>query len=238
MWTSLARGLMAIRGYTQEVEDIYADVLAQPRETGEPSDVVPLLREPRQPPCIAVTRQRDRDRAPAPQARRATAGPCAPSGRDTFASARTSCRWGTSTRASSTSIVRSISSDPQRQASGRLRLGASPGIVPYTTSAFVLWSISHPRERSSVVRVPCAWQGSCVTGTARRTRLRGIPRHVAQGLVERARAGVEGARHRRGARLPGGGRSRSSSSACPKRRWDVRSRGWRSAIKGSLATRT
>jgi hypothetical protein len=34
--------------------------------------------------------------------------------------------------------------DPQRQASGRLRLGASPGIVPYTTSAFVLWSIGHP----------------------------------------------------------------------------------------------
>ena len=44
VWTSLARGLMAIRGYTQEVEDIYADVLARLRETGEPSDVVPLLR--------------------------------------------------------------------------------------------------------------------------------------------------------------------------------------------------
>ncbi len=34
--------------------------------------------------------------------------------------------------------------DPQRHAAGRLRLGASPGIVPYTTSAFVLWSIGHP----------------------------------------------------------------------------------------------
>ena len=34
--------------------------------------------------------------------------------------------------------------DPQRQASGRLRLGPSPGIVPYTTSAFVLWSIGYP----------------------------------------------------------------------------------------------
>ena len=36
--------------------------------------------------------------------------------------------------------------DPAQRASGRLRLGASPGIVPCTTSAFVLWSIGRPEQ--------------------------------------------------------------------------------------------
>ena len=142
--TSLARGLMAIRGYTQEVEDIYADVLAQLRETGEPSDAVPLLRS-----LASLSLYRgDFDKGIGIGRRLLE---LAERQQDLALQAEGHLRVGTNLVSLGhvdeglEHLDRAIGLfDPQRQASGRLRLGASPGIVPYTTSAFVLWSIGHP----------------------------------------------------------------------------------------------
>jgi len=142
--TSLARGLMAIRGYTQEVEDTFAAALAHLDDTGEPSDAVPLLRSLASfylyrgdfEKGIGVGRQllelAERQQDPALQA-------------------EGHLRIGTNMVSLGhvdeglQHLDRAIGLfDPQRHASGRLRLGASPGVVPYTTSAFVLWAIGHP----------------------------------------------------------------------------------------------
>ena len=90
-------------------------------------------------------------------------------------------------------------------ASGRLRLGPSPG-----DRALHDVGVRAVVDRSSCAcgRARCgcpARRGGTAPPVQRRVRAvpRGLPRRVAQGLGERARAGVAGARHRRGARLPG-----------------------------------
>jgi predicted ATPase/class 3 adenylate cyclase len=142
--TSLARGLMAIRGYTQEVEDIYADALAQLGETGELSDEVPLLRS-----LASLYLYRAEFDKGIGVGRRLLE--LAERHQDPALQAEGHLRVGTNLVSLGhvdeglDHLDRAIGLfDPQRHASGRLRLGASPGIVPYTTSAFVLWSIGHP----------------------------------------------------------------------------------------------
>ncbi|HEY6568252.1 MAG TPA: adenylate/guanylate cyclase domain-containing protein [Actinomycetota bacterium] len=142
--TSLARGLMAIRGYTQEVEDIYADALAQLEETGVPSDALPLLRSL----ASLYLYRGDFDKG-LKIGRRLLE--LAELQQDPALQAEGHLRVGTNLVSLSEvddgleHLDRAIGLfDPQRFASGRLRLGPSPGIVPYTTSAFVLWSIGHP----------------------------------------------------------------------------------------------
>ena len=142
--TSLARGLMAIRGYTQEVEDIYADALVQLEETGEPSDALPLLRS-----LAGLYLYRGEFDKGLGIGRRLLA--LSERQGDSALQAEGHLRVGTNLVSLGhvdeglEHLDRAIGLfDPQQHASGRLRLGASPGVVPYTTSAFVLWSIGHP----------------------------------------------------------------------------------------------
>ena len=142
--TSLARGLMAIRGFTQEVEDTYAAALAQLDETGEPADAVPLLRSL----ASFYLYRADFDKGMGIGRRLLE---LAEVQQDPALQAEGHLRVGTNLVSLGRvdegleHLDRAIGLfDPQRHASDRLRLGASPGIVPYTTSAFVLWSIGHP----------------------------------------------------------------------------------------------
>ena len=141
--TSLARGLMAIRGYTQEVADIYADALVQLEETGEPSDAVPLLRSLG---SLYLYRGEFAKGISIGERLLELAGNEEPA-----LQAEGHLRIGTNLVSLGRvdeglgHLDRAIGLfDPQQHGSGRLRLGASPGVVPYTTSAFVLWSIGHP----------------------------------------------------------------------------------------------
>ncbi len=144
--TSLARGLMAIRGFTPEVEETYASALAQLDETGAPSEALPLLRSLASfhlyrgefDKGLAVGRQL-LDLAERQQ--------------DATLQAEGHLRIGTNLVSLGQvdegleHLERAIGLfDPGQRASGRLRLGASPGIVPCTTSAFVLWSIGRPDQ--------------------------------------------------------------------------------------------
>ena len=125
--TSLARGLMAIRGYTQEVEDIYADALAQLEETGEPSDAVPLLRS-----LASLYLYRGEFDKGIAVGRRLLE--LAEQQQDPALQAEGHLRVGTNLVSLGhvdeglEHLDRAIGLfDPQRHASGRLRLGASPG---------------------------------------------------------------------------------------------------------------
>jgi predicted ATPase/class 3 adenylate cyclase len=142
--TSLARGLMAIRGYTQEVEEIYAAAIARLDETREPIDAVPLLRS------LASLYLYRGDFGKGIEVGRRLLD-LAQQQQDPALQAEGHLRVGTNL-VSLGHVDEGLEHlddaiglfDPQRHASGRLRLGASPGVVPYTTSAFVLWSIGHP----------------------------------------------------------------------------------------------
>ena len=142
--TSLARGLMAIRGYTPEVERIYADALVRLEETGEPSDAVPLLRS-----LASLFLYRGEFDKGIAVGRRLLE--VAALQQDPALQAEGHLRVGTNLVSIGQvdegleHLDRAIGLfDPQRHSGGRLRLGASPGVVPYTTSAFVLWSTGHP----------------------------------------------------------------------------------------------
>jgi hypothetical protein len=142
--TSLARGLMAIRGYTREVEEIYADALVRLEETGEPTDAVPLLRS-----LASLFLYRGEFDKGIAVGRRLL--DVAALQQDSALQAEGHLRVGTNLVSLGhvdeglEHLDRAIGLfDPQRHSGGRLRLGASPGVVPYTTSAFVLWSTGHP----------------------------------------------------------------------------------------------
>ena len=139
--TSLARGLMAIRGYTPEVEEIYASALAQLEEAGAPSETLPLLRSLAS--FHLYRAEFDKGLAVGRQLL-----DLAERQHDAALQAEGHLRIGTNLVSLGQvdegleHLAQAIGLfDPRQRASGRLRLGASPGIVPYTTSAFVLWSI-------------------------------------------------------------------------------------------------
>jgi len=142
--TSLARGLMATRGYTQEVEDTYAAALAQIDETGEPADAVPVLRSL----ASLYLYRAEFDKG-------MTVGHrilgLAERQHDTALAAEGHLRVGMnlvslgSAEEGLEHFDRAIRLfDGRSEASGRLRLGANPSIVPYTSSALVLWSVGRP----------------------------------------------------------------------------------------------
>jgi tetratricopeptide (TPR) repeat protein len=144
--TSLARGLMAIRGYTREVEEIYEDALGRLVETGEPSDAVPLLRS-----LASLFLYRGEFDKGIAIGRRLLE--VAALQQDPALQAEGHLRVGTNLVSIGQvdegleHLDRAIGLfDPRRHSGGRLRLGASPGVVPYTTSAFVLWSTGHPAQ--------------------------------------------------------------------------------------------
>ncbi len=203
--TSLARGLMAIRGYTQEVEDIYADALAQLEETGEPSDVVPLLRSL----GSLYLYRGDFDKGIRIGRRLLE---IAERQGDPALQAEGHLRLGTNfvslghVDEGLEHLDRAIGLfDPEQHASGRLRLGASPGVVPYTTSAFVLWSIGHPAravERGAgALRIAAELQHPYTAAYALfHVAFLDIWRRDWASVHERA---SQVRRDRRGARLPG-----------------------------------
>ncbi|HEX2029197.1 MAG TPA: adenylate/guanylate cyclase domain-containing protein [Nitriliruptorales bacterium] len=142
--TSLARGLLAIRGYTQEVEDLYRQALARLEGTG---------RAPERPPALRSLASIHLYRGEFAEA--------AAIGRELLELARLQGDVGLEVEAhlvlgvnvaslgdAATGLEhldRAIALfDPERHRPGRLRLGPSPGVVPYTTSAFLLWLQGFP----------------------------------------------------------------------------------------------
>jgi predicted ATPase/class 3 adenylate cyclase len=137
--TGLARALMAIRGYTPEVEDAYSRALALADETGGLPERIPVLRS-----LAALYLYRgefDRSVEVGRQLLR-----IAEEQRDVGLEVEGHLRIGAGlvslgqTDRALEHLGRAVALfDPGRHGTGRFRLGPSPGVTPHTTSAFVLW---------------------------------------------------------------------------------------------------
>ncbi|MDQ4109297.1 MAG: hypothetical protein M3138_10915, partial [Actinomycetota bacterium] len=142
--TSLARGLMAIRGYTEEVEDAYRRALALLDEAGGLPQLFPVLRSLASyylyraefDKAMAVGRQlldlaeQQHDVGLQVEGHLVLGANLASSGE---------------VRTGLDHLDRAIALfDPDRHRPGRFRLGPSPGVVPYTASAFYLWMLGYP----------------------------------------------------------------------------------------------
>jgi predicted ATPase/class 3 adenylate cyclase len=150
--TSLARGLLAIRGYTQEVEEIYDGALALAEEAGGLPRLFPVLRS------LASF-----------HLYRAEFDKTAAVGRELLDLAKqqedeslqveghllvgVSLAFGGDATAGLEHLDRAIALfDPRHHRPGPFRLGPSSGVVSYTTSAFLLWLLGYPdsaAERAS-----------------------------------------------------------------------------------------
>ncbi len=203
--TSLARGLMAIRGYTPEVEETYASALAQLDETGAPVEALPLLRSLASfhlyrgefDKGIAVGRQL-LDLAEQPAGRNAP-GRGAPADRHEPRVARTGGRGARAPRPGDRAL-RSRSARLGPAAAGsepRHRALHDVGVRAVVDRA--------PRSGGRAWCPRAADRRGAGPSLQRRVRAlpRRVPRHVAPGLAARPRAGLGGAADRRGARLPG-----------------------------------
>jgi predicted ATPase/class 3 adenylate cyclase len=142
--TTLARGLMAIRGYTQEVEEAYNRALELSEEAGEVPRRFPVLRS-----LASFHLYRGEfDKAAAV-------------GGELLELAEQQDDLGLQVEGhlvvgSSVAFHGDVSTgldhldraialfDPQQHQSGPLRLGPSSGVVSHTTSAFLLWLRGHP----------------------------------------------------------------------------------------------
>jgi predicted ATPase len=137
--TSLARGLMAIRGYTEEVEEAYRRALELSDAVGEVPKRFPVLRS------LATFHlyRGEFDRAAAV-------------GRELLHLAEQDGDLGLQAEGhvvlgSSVAFLGDVPNgvdrldravalfDPKQQGASRLRLGTSPGVVAHTTSALLLW---------------------------------------------------------------------------------------------------
>jgi predicted ATPase/class 3 adenylate cyclase len=143
---ALARGLMAIRGYTQEVEEAYNTALELSEQAGELPRRLPVLRS-----LASFHLYRGEfDKA-------------AVVGRELLELAQqqgdeglqveghlvvgSSGLFRADVAAGLEHLDRAIALfDPQQHQSGPLRLGPSSGVVSYTTSAFVLWLLGYPDQ--------------------------------------------------------------------------------------------
>jgi predicted ATPase/class 3 adenylate cyclase len=143
---SLARGLMAIRGYTAEVEEAYRRALALLEEAGGLPQLFPVLRSLASyylyraefDKAAAVGRQlldlaeQQDDVGLQVEGHLVMGANLAPTGE---------------VRTALDHLERAIALfDPDRHRPGRLRLGASPGVVPYTASALYLWLLGYPNR--------------------------------------------------------------------------------------------
>jgi predicted ATPase/class 3 adenylate cyclase len=142
--TSLARGLMAIRGYTAEVEEAYRRALGLLEEAGGLPHLFPVLRSL----ASYYLYRAEFDKAAAV-------------GRQLLDLAEqqhdvglqveghlvlgANLAGGGEVRSGLDHLERAIALfDPDRHGPGRFRLGPSPGVVPYTASALYLWLLGYP----------------------------------------------------------------------------------------------
>ncbi|MDQ1512615.1 MAG: hypothetical protein QOC59_457 [Microbacteriaceae bacterium] len=148
--TSLARVLLATRGYTQEVEAAYTRALELCREYGAVPELLPVLRGLSS--YYTIVAQFEKAARIGEQIlhlaeQRDDAGMRV----EGHLVVGTSI-FGTDLRAGLDHLDRAIAEyDPDQFRSGRFRLGNDPGIPCYTTSALILWMLGFPdqaRERS------------------------------------------------------------------------------------------
>lgn len=142
--TSLARGLMAIRGYTEEVEEAYGRALTLSEEVGELPKRFPVLRS------LATF-----------HLYRGEFDQAAVVGRELLELAEREDDLGLQVEGqlvlgSSTAFLGDVPAgldrldraialfDPRRHGPGSLRVGASPGVVSHTTSALLLRLLGYP----------------------------------------------------------------------------------------------
>ena len=139
--TGLARALMAVRGYTREVEDAYNRALAIADEAGGLPERIPVLRS-----LGALYLYRgefDRSVDVGRQLLR-----IAEEQGDVGLEVEGHLRIGAGLMSlghadrSLEHLGRAVALfDPDRHGTGRFRLGPSPGVTPHTTSAFIRWSM-------------------------------------------------------------------------------------------------
>ena len=144
--TNLARGLMAISGYTEEVEESYERALALLEEGGRPPELFPMLRS-----LASFHLYRAEFDKGAAVGRQLL--DLAQQQDDAGLQVEGHLRVGMNL-ASLGDVGRGLEHldraialfDPHQHVSARFRLGASPGVVPYTASAFLLWLTGYPDQ--------------------------------------------------------------------------------------------
>jgi predicted ATPase/class 3 adenylate cyclase len=144
--TGLARGLLALRGYTAEVDDAYRRALSMIEEAGALPRLLPVLRSVASfhlyrgefDKGVAVGRElldladQEDDVGLQVEGHLIVGANLASLGE---------------TPAGLDHLERAIALfDPDRHRTAALRLGPSPGVVPYTTSAFFLWALGYPER--------------------------------------------------------------------------------------------
>jgi predicted ATPase/class 3 adenylate cyclase len=144
--TNLARGLMAISGYTEEVEESYERALALLEEGGRPPELFPMLRS-----LASFHLYRAEFDKGAAVGRQLL--DLAEEQDDAGLQVEGHLRVGMNL-ASLGDVGRGLEHldraialfDLHQHASARFRLGPSPGVVPYTASAFLLWLTGYPDQ--------------------------------------------------------------------------------------------
>jgi adenylate cyclase len=137
--TSLARGLMAIRGYTQEVEDTYRRALALAEEAGGLPDQIPVLRSLAALHLYRAEFDRGLEIGRQLLAIAETTGDAGLQAEGHFRIGTSLVSLGDADSGLEHLEKASTFFDLHQHGAGRFRLGASPGVTPHTTSAFVLW---------------------------------------------------------------------------------------------------
>ena len=141
---SLARGLLALRGYTEEVEEAYASALALARQTGELPRQFPVLRS------LATFHLYRGEFAKAAALGRELLGVAerradAALQVDGYLVLGSSLAFMGEITAGLEELERGIALfEPDTQRPGPLRLGPSSGVSSHTTTALLLWLLGHP----------------------------------------------------------------------------------------------
>ena len=150
--TSLARGMLAVRGYTEEVEQNYERALELARETGDPPQRAPVVRS-----LASFYFYRGEFDRSAVLGRELIE--LAEAAEDPALQVDGELVYGASlaflgeVANGMSHLGRAVELfDPQRHAEGSFRFGTSPGVAAHTTSALLEWLRGNP-ERSAELAV-------------------------------------------------------------------------------------
>ena len=150
LYTSLARALMAIRGYTEEVEEVYDRALRLSEEVGELPRRFPVLRSLA---SFYLSRGEFEKAGAVGEELLALAEQQGDASLqvDGHLVVGSNVAFRGDMAGGLVHLDRAIALfDPRRQPPGAFRLGPSAGVVSHTTSAMLLWLLGHPeaaRER-------------------------------------------------------------------------------------------